>query len=160
VRVSARVAVGMSALTVLCLVGTCATVFVLRGPLADVAGCPRDLTPAQSGVVDDANRVHELLPGLGEIVSAHYRWREMRPRTCPDLGPMDFTYEGFAVLAAGFGQAWAWLPADTPTVPAELSPYAPAAPVWQRSPTLDADLHAQVWFDAGTVTVWFTYLRS
>jgi hypothetical protein len=77
---------------------------------------------------------------------------------------MDLYYEGFAVLAregaATLGSAHTWEPDIAPDVPAEFATFAPAAPAWQRSTTLDSETGASVWLDPGTATVYFSYLRG
>jgi hypothetical protein len=158
------IAVAVAAVAVLCTAGTCGTITWLSPELADVAGCPRTIRVAVSGVQDDVHRIQAVLPGLGDVEAVHYRWREARPRTCPDLGPMDLYYEGFAVLsaprAAELRAAYPWAPADGPAVPAELAPFAPPNPAWQRSAAADTALDGTYRLDANSPTVYFTYLRN
>lgn len=160
----ARLALVLAAAGLLCTLGLCGAGAVLGPQLAEVAGCRDTGGPAVSSVRDDPGRVREILPPLGDPVAAHWRWRETRPRTCPDLGPMDYIYEGFATLprerVGALRSAYDWIPTTAPDVPADLAPHAPAAPDWLSSPAFDAATHAHVWLDAGSGTVYFTYLRG
>jgi hypothetical protein len=99
------------------------------------------------------------------IVSVHYRWREARPRTCPDLGgPIGTYYEGFAVLsstqAAALRAAYVWESAAAPDVPAELAQYAPPGAAWQRTASLYPGSRSAIWLDQNSATAYFSYLRG
>jgi hypothetical protein len=157
----------------------CAVGFVIALRIPGIAGC-EDGPPYVSAVQADAQRVATLIPQLAAapvtgpspapsgtvapVVSAHYRWREARPRTCPDLGPMDHYYEGFALLAPAQAQAlraaYTWTDAVLPTVPAELAQYSPPGAAWRRSADLEAGSRAKVWLDQGSDTVYFSLLRD
>jgi hypothetical protein len=165
----------ITATAVVVTVAVCAVGLVIAVRLPGLAGCEEG-PPYVSAVQADARRLAGLIPELavapspassgpaGGFVSVHYRWREARPRTCPDLGPMDHYYEGFAVLAPERAQAlrtaYTWTDAVLPTVPAELAQYSPPGAAWQRSADLDAGSRADVWLDRGSDTVYFSLLRS
>jgi hypothetical protein len=162
----ARIALVVAVVVLLCTVGVCGVAVALGPRLAGLAGCRSDAAPEVSGVQQDAGRIHAALPALGEVTAPHWRWREARPHTCPELGPMDLYYEGFAVLApdrvAALRAEHEWAPAAAPEVPEELVPFGPRdpAPAWQRSASFDALTRASVWLDPGTGTVYFSYLRG
>jgi hypothetical protein len=62
-----------------------------RAPSGSAASAPDSAPPSDGTPSADAV--------VNGIVSVHYRWRESRPTTCPDLGgPIGTYYEGFAVL--------------------------------------------------------------
>jgi hypothetical protein len=147
----------------LCTVGVCAAGAALGPQIATVVGC-KEPGPYVSGVQEDAKRVREILPVIGEPSSVRWRWREARPRTCPDLGPMRYVYEGFAVLAperlTALRTGYSWSPAMAPDVPAVLAPLGPTAPAWRRSAALDAAARGSLWLDEPSRTVYFTYVRS
>jgi hypothetical protein len=159
-----RIALVVAAVVLLCTLGLCSAGAVLAPQLAEVAGCRASAGPDVSGVQDDPKRVRDVVPLLGEPVAAHWRWREARPRTCPDIGPMDYIYEGFAVLVRDRVEAlrssYGWSPSAAPDVPPELAPHGPGAPEWLRSTAFDAEVHGQVWLDPGSATVYFTYVRG
>jgi hypothetical protein len=99
------------------------------------------------------------------IVSTHYRWRESRPRTCPDLGgPIGTYYEGFATLtpaqATALRTSYPWEPGAAPDVPAELAQYAPANAAWQRTADLYRGSRSAIWLDQNSDTVYFSFLRA
>jgi hypothetical protein len=154
----------VAGIVLLCTVGVCAAGAVIVPQLGEVAGCRTNQAPEASGVQDDPKRVKEILPALGEVTRAHWRWREARPHTCPELGPMDLFYEGFAALppdrAAAVQAEHPWEPAGAPEVPAELAGYAPPGPAWRRSAAFDTATRATIWLDPGSGTVYFSYLRG
>jgi hypothetical protein len=99
------------------------------------------------------------------IVSVHYRWRDARPRTCPDLGgPIGTYYEGFATLtpaqAAALRSSYVWEAAAAPDVPAELAQYAPPGAAWQRTANLYRGSRSAIWLDRNSATAYFSYLRG
>jgi hypothetical protein len=98
-------------------------------------------------------------------VSTHYRWREARPRTCPDIGgPIGTYYEGFAVLtpaqAGALRTSYKWEPSAAPDVPAELSQYAPPGAAWQRTADLYRGSRSAIWLDQNSDTAYFSFLRA
>lgn len=99
------------------------------------------------------------------IVSVHYRWRESRPHTCPDIGgPIGTYYEGFAVLtraqAGALRASHTWEAATAPDVPAELAQFAPANAAWQRTADLYRGSRSAIWLDQNSDTAYFSYLRG
>jgi hypothetical protein len=185
-------AILLLALTLGLAILVCAGGSLLAVRFSDIAGCePR---PAAVGPVqDDVAKIAVVIPDLGQppasagpsgaagsetdsvtasatgavsgIVSVHYRWRESRPTTCPDLGgPIGTYYEGFAVLtpaqAGALRTSYVWEPAAAPDVPAELSQYAPPAPAWQRTADLYRGSRSVIWLDRNSDTAYFSFLRS
>jgi hypothetical protein len=142
----------LAGLAVLCGGAVCAGAVVLVPAALDLGGCVSATAPATSAVRTDTARVRELLPGLGAFDGVHWQAREVRPRTCPDFGPMDYVYEGAVVLAAATAQAYRqgyrWTPA-VPQVTPELRPFAPAEARWMGS----AELTRQVVADRGEVAI-------
>jgi hypothetical protein len=161
---TARIAIIVSAVVLVCTIGTCVVVLTLAPTLTELAGCPTSAQPEMSGVYDDAKRVRQLLPALGEPESAHWRWREVRPRTCPEIAPMDVIFEGFAVLPpdrlAALQAGYPWEPTAAPEVPAELAAHAPAAPAWRRSAAFNSAAQTLLWLDPASRTAYFTHLQG
>jgi hypothetical protein len=121
-------------------------------PSGAVSVSPGDVTPPAREPADG-------------IVSVNYRWREARPRTCPDLGgPIGTYYEGFAVLkpaqAAALRTSYTWEPAAAPDVPAELAQYAPPGAAWQRTADLYRGSRSAIWLDQNSPTAYFSFLRG
>jgi hypothetical protein len=160
---TARTTLVVVGAVLLCTLGLCGAGAVLVPRFFDAAGC-RPRPPEVSGVQDDAARIQAAVPALGPVSRPHWRWREARAHTCPDLGPTDVYYEGFAVLAPDHAtklqSAHQWSPTGAPDVPPELSEHAPAAAAWRRSATFDAETRASVWLDPASATVYFRYLRG
>jgi hypothetical protein len=153
----------VAGVVLLCALGLCGVGALVAPRFADVAGC-RPRPPDVSGVQTDAARVQNAIPALGTVSGAHWRWREARAHTCPDIGPTDLFYEGFAALATARGRellaAHRWEPTAAPDIPPELAQHAPPGPAWHRSPTFDAEARASIWLDPTTATVFFRYLRG
>jgi hypothetical protein len=186
-------AILLTVLTLAVAVAVCGGGYVLTLRLSDLAGCePR---PAAVGPVqDDVAKIVAVIPDLAwppapsasagpsgatsasngtppasasadGIASVHYRWRESRPRTCPDIGgPIGTYYEGFAVLAPAQARAlrasYAWEPGAAPDVPAELAQYAPPGAAWQRTADLYRGSRSAIWLDQNSDTAYFSFLRS
>jgi hypothetical protein len=179
-------------LTLAVAIALCAGGYVLTLKLSDLAGC--DARAAAVGPVqDDVAKITAVLPDLAlppapsasaapsgaassdvtpsagspgnGIVSVHYRWRESRPHTCPDIGgPIGTYYEGFAVLtpvqARALRASHAWEAAAAPDVPAELAQFAPANAAWQRTADLYRGSRSAIWLDQNSDTAYFSYLRG
>jgi len=119
---------------------------------------------APSGAVSSDATPSAGVPATG-IVSVHYRWRESRPHTCPDIGgPIGTYYEGFAVLttsqAGALRAAHTWEAATAPDVPAELAQFAPPNAAWQRTADLYRGSRSGIWLDRNSDTAYFNYLRA
>lgn len=181
-------------LTLVVAIAVCAGGYVLTLRISDLAGCePRPA--ATGPVQDDLEKITAVIPDLARppapsesaapsgatsaasdstppasaradgIVSVHYRWREARPRTCPDLGgPVGTYYEGFAVLspaqATALRTSYTWEPAAAPDVPAELAQYAPQGAAWQRTANLYRGSRSAIWLARNSDTAYFSYLRG
>jgi len=122
------------------------------GPSGSASARASDGTPPASAPADG-------------IVTVHYRWRESRPHTCPDIGgPIGTYYEGFAVLApaqaAALRAAHNWEAGAAPDVPAELAQYAPPGAAWQRTADLYRGSRSAIWLDQNSDTAYFSFLRS
>jgi hypothetical protein len=158
---SSKIALVVTGLVALCLLGTVLAGVTLGSSLSSVIGCPDAAAPTVGLVVDRPQQIKERFPSLGTITAVHWQNREARPRTCPQDIPMTYTIEGFLVLEPSdvvrLRQVDEWQPADPPAVAAELAPYAPPHPTWSRSPALDQALDAALTLDAPTGTVFFSY---
>ena len=154
---TARLALVITALTVLCMVGAGAAVTVLAPTLLDLANCPNPASPAVTGVVDSPQRIERMYPVLAPLEAVHWQEREAYPRRCPErvAGPMDYIMEGFIVLAparaAHLRGADTWTRAAAPEVPVDLRPFAPASPQWTA-----ATSYPEFKFDQASRTVFFT----
>jgi len=149
------------------VIGVCAAAVALGPSLPSIVGCRDATKPTVGTVIDRPQRVKELFPALGAFTEVHWQERERVPRTCPDIGPMDYLMSGFIVLApdtaAGYRTRYAWAPAAPAEVPEDLRRYAPADPQWTASPAFDGDIGGTAghfWFDAGTGTLFFTHSTS
>jgi hypothetical protein len=161
VRRSSIVALVVVGLTALCVGAVCAGAAAL-GP-GTILGCDTDPTPAVPTVQDDPRRVAELFPRLlaqvGELRAVHWQVRDARPRTCPDLGPMDYVYDGLAVPRTD-PVGYAFTPAAAPAIPPGLAELAPGAAAWQTSAAFDAAMGGKFWFDPGSRTFYFHLLKG
>jgi hypothetical protein len=157
VRRSSIVALVVVGLTMLCVGSVCAGAAVI-GP-GPILGCDTDPTPAVPTVQDDPHRVAGLFPRLGAVRAAHWQVRDARPRTCPDLGPMDYVYDGLVVPAAD-PVGYAFTPAAAPAIPPGLAELAPPGAAWQTSAAFDAAMAGTFWFDPGAHTLYFHLLKG
>jgi hypothetical protein len=158
VKRSSVLALVLAGLTALCMVGACLGLAAV-GP-GTLLGCNTDPTPAVPTVLDDPKRVAELFPRLGDVRGVHWQIRDARPRTCPDIGPMRYVYDGLVALAAD-PTGYAFVPAAAPpAIPAGLAPLAPAGARWQTSADFDAAQGASFWLDPGSHTLYFHVLRG
>lgn len=149
-----RIVLFIAGLATICSVGTCGIAIAAADSLPVIAGCTdRGAEPDVSGVLDDVRRIREEVPGLSQAISGHYRWKETRPRTCPDLYPMTYRYEGFAVLPPDLSSELAarGQPAVLPSVPEPLQQYAPSGASWVKVDEL--------YLDPASRTVWFNYVE-
>jgi hypothetical protein len=115
-----------------------------------------------SAVSTDADRVAKLFPALGPVTGAHWQSREARPRTCPDIGPMDYVYEGIVTLAAPIDRSrYVWQPASL-SIAAALSAYAPPNAQWRESRDFNDAIapSARFYLDDGSDTVYFVSTTS
>jgi hypothetical protein len=157
VKRSSIVALIVVGLTALCVGAVCLGATAI-GPGA-IFGCDTDPTPAVPTVQDDPHQVAELFPRLGAVRAVHWQIRDARPRTCPDLGPMDYVYDGLVVPAAdpsGFVLA----PAAAPAIPPGLAELAPRSASWQTGAAFDAAMGGSFWFDPGSHTLYFHVLKG
>jgi hypothetical protein len=144
-----------------------AVVPALARPPAPSASAGPSGSAAPSGAVSASpgDATSPAVDRADGIVSVHYRWREARPRTCPDLGgPIGTYYEGFAVLnpaqVAALRAAYVWESAPAPDVPAELAQYAPPGAAWQRTANLYPGSRSAIWLDQNSATAYFSFLRG
>jgi hypothetical protein len=156
----ARIALIISGLVVFTLVAVCVLVSSLGSTVSVFFGCTAATSPAVGAVVQQPTRVHELLPKLGAVSTVHWQDRELRVRLCPDAGPMTHETSGFAVLdrsvADAYRTAYAWSPASTPDVPADLTPFAPAHPQWTDAAAFDSAMGTgRFRYDVATGTLFF-----
>ena len=158
-----KIALVVSGLTLLCVVGVCGAAIAVRTALPSVMGCTDATKPTVSSVVDRPEHIKELFPKLGPLTAVHWQEREARPRTCPEIGPMDYILTGFAVLApetaTDYRQRYTWTAATPPDVPADLRAFAPASPQWTFSDDFDRDIAGvtpMFHFDRASGTLYFT----
>ena len=154
---SSIVALVLAALTALCVGVGCVGVAAV-GP-GTLLGCETDPTPAVPAVRDDPKRVAELFPKLGEVREVHWQVREARPRTCPDLGPMDYLFDGLVSLAAD-PAGYTWQPTAAPAIPKGLVELAPRAVAWQVSTDFDAAMGGSFHLDPDSHTLYFHVLKG
>jgi hypothetical protein len=162
---TAKIALIVSALMILCVGGACLTVMGI-GPAANtLMGCADSTAPTVGTVKDDPRRIPQLFPAIvaADIASTHWQARDARPHPCPEIGPMDQIYSGFVTLipetAQRYRAEYTWVPGEPPDVPEDLRAYAPADPHWRRSAEFDRDVAGTVptfLFDEATGTLWFT----
>jgi hypothetical protein len=161
---SAKIAILVSAVVLVCLAGTCVGVLAFGPGLPTLFGCRDAATPAVGPLRDTPDRVRQMYPKLEGVTAAHWQVREAVPRTCPDIGPMDYRTNGFVVLSAdrvaSYRAAFTWSPADAPDVPADLRPFAPASPRWEASDAFDREIagdNSTFVLDPSTGTLYFTH---
>jgi hypothetical protein len=157
VKRSSIVALVVVGLTALCVGAVCLGATAI-GP-GTILGCDTDPTPAVPTVQDDPHRVAELFPRLGAVRAAHWQVRDARPRTCPDLGPMDYVYDGLVVPAAD-PAGFVFTPAAAPAIPPGLTELAPPGAAWQVSAAFDSAMGGKFWFDPGSHTLYFHLLKG
>jgi hypothetical protein len=157
VKRSSIVALVVVGLTALCVGAVCLGATAI-GP-GTILGCDTDPTPAVPTVQDDPRQVAELFPRLGAVRAAHWQIRDARPRTCPDLGPMDYLYDGLVVPAAD-PVGFVFTPAAAPAIPPGLAELAPSGASWQTSAAFDAATGAKFWWDPASHTLYFHVLKG
>jgi hypothetical protein len=160
---NARLALVFAALTVLCGGAVCFAA-VRIAPVLLGLDCEPSQTPSVSPVYTDTVAVSRRFPRLGPIEQAHWQSRQARPRTCPDIGPMDYITEGLVTLepqtAAGYRRDHSWTPA-TPEIPAALAASVPAGARWTHSQDFDAAMGTGTFYaDAGSATLYFVHHTS
>jgi len=150
-----KIALIVSGALLACLVAACGVVLALGDLVPGLAGCDELDKPTKTAVITSKIRIEQQWPQLAPIQQVHWQEHEARARSCPEIGPMDYTMDGFAVLTAEQAEA---LPATgaaaAPQVPEDLRPFAPAAPSWLRVDGTDLLL------DRATATVYFTRTTS
>ncbi len=148
---TAKIALLVSGAVIACLLASCGVVLALRDWVPGLTGCEDVNTPTKGAVVTQKIRIEQMWPQLAPIQQVHWQEHEARARSCPEIGPMDYVMQGFAVLTAERAQA---LPATTaaaaPDVPEDLRPFAPADPAWLKVDGTDLLL------DRASATVYFT----
>jgi hypothetical protein len=164
---SAKVAILVSGLVLVCLAGSCVAVLALGPALPSVFGCRDAKVPAVSAVRDTPTRVQQQYPKLAGIAAVHWQERELTPRTCPDLGPMDYELAGVVVLdaaqAASYREQFTWTATDAPDVRPDLRPFTPASPSWQRSVEFDREIagdSTRFVLDPASATLYLTRTTS
>jgi hypothetical protein len=151
-----RIALVISGLVVMALLAVCVVVSSLGSTTSVAFGCTAETAPVVGGVVQQPQRVHELLPALGPISDAHWQDRELRVRLCPDVGPMTHETSGFVVLAAADRTRYVWQPATAPDVPEDLRRFAPIDPQWTDAAAFDAEMGPGTFrFDRASGTLFF-----
>jgi hypothetical protein len=148
-------------LGVVCAGVLCVGVLRVVPDVLDLGGCVNATAPAVSSVSTDATRVARLFPGLGPVRAVHWQSREARPRTCPEVGPMDYFYEGVVELRPeAVDRSYRWM-ASTPDLMPALRQYAPPNPAWQQSHEFHdavagaADTSSFFYVDLDSATMYF-----
>jgi hypothetical protein len=157
VKRSSIVALIVVGLTALCVGAVCLGATAI-GPGA-IFGCDTGPTPAVPTVQDDPHQVAELFPRLGAVRAVHWQIRNARPRTCPDLGPMDYVYDGLVVPAAD-PVGFVFAPAPAPAIPPGLAELSPPGATWQVSTAFDSAMGAKFWREPGSHTLYFHVLKG
>jgi hypothetical protein len=150
---------------VVCAGVVCFGVARLVPDVLSLGGCVNATAPAVSAVSTDAAKVSTLFPQLTGVQAVHWQSRESRPRTCPDIGPMDYFYEGLVVMrpdaAVTYRTGYGWAPA-APDIRPALRQYAPGNADWRQSRGFHdavagaADVSSYFFVDLGSGTVYFT----
>jgi hypothetical protein len=157
VKRSSLVALVLAGLTALCVVAGCVGAFGV-GP-GTLLGCETDPTPKVPAVQDDPRRVASLFPRLDGVRAARWQVRDARPRTCPDLAPMSYVYDGLISLSAD-PAGYTFAPsAAAPAIPPGLAELAPAGARWRVSADFDTATGGSFWLDPGSHTLYFHALR-
>jgi len=156
VTTKARIALIISGLVVFAVLAVCVVVSSLGSTMSAAFGCTAATAPVVGEVVQQPQRVRELLPALGTVSGAHWQDRELRVRLCPDAGPMTHETTGFAVLAAADRTRYTWQPATAPDVPEDLRRFAPTAPQWTDAAGFDAAMGPGTFrYDRASGTLFF-----
>jgi hypothetical protein len=149
---TAKIALLVSGVMLACVLASCGVVLALRDWVPGLTGCEDVDKPTKGGVVTATVRIEQMWPQLAPIQQVHWQEHEARARSCPEIGPMDYVMDGFAVITAERAAA---LPATTaaqpPQVPEDLRPFAPADPQWLR-----VDGTTGLLLDKASATVYFT----
>ena len=156
-----KISLVVTAVLSACVIATCGVALALRDWVPGLVGCPDPTRPARSAVFTEKTRIEQMYPQLRPIQSVHWQEHEARARSCPEIGPMDYELDGFAVLTSGVAAGLATTTGGTPSpspvaapdVPEDLRPFAPPAPAWQR---VDPGLL----LDRASATVYFTHVTS
>ncbi|MET7421397.1 hypothetical protein [Dactylosporangium sp. NPDC005555] len=148
---TAKIALIVTGVVLACVIASCGVVLALRDWVPGLAGCEDVDTPTKTAVITTKTRIEQQWPQLAPIQQVHWQEHEARARSCPEIGPMDYTMDGFAVLTPErAGALPATVAAAAPEVPDDLRPFAPAAPSWLRVDGTDLLL------DKASATVYFT----
>ncbi|MEV4139745.1 hypothetical protein AB0J72_47235 [Dactylosporangium sp. NPDC049742] len=152
---TAKIALVVSGAVLACVIAACGVVLALSDLVPGLAGCDELDKPTKTGIITSTTRIEQQWPQLAPIQQVHWQEHEARARSCPEIGPMDYTMDGFAVLTAERAQALpATTAAEAPAVPEDLRPFAPAGAAWLRVDGTDLLL------DRASSTVYFTRTTS
>ena len=148
---TAKIALLVSGAVLACVLASCGVVLALRDWVPGLTGCEDTSKPTKNGVITSTIRIEQMWPQLAPIEQVHWQEHEARARSCPEIGPMDYVMDGFAVITAErAGALPATAAAQPPDVPEDLRPFAPADPDWLRVDGTDLLL------DKASATVYFT----
>ncbi|MFB9182965.1 hypothetical protein ACFFX1_32915 [Dactylosporangium sucinum] len=168
---AAKLALFITGAVVLCVVAACGVALALRDWVPGLAGCADITAPTKTAVSTQKVRIEQLWPRLAPVQSVHWQEREARARSCPEIGPMDYVMNGFAVVTAERAEELAQgtvrpsasaspSPGPLPStaappqqVPPDLLPFAPPDPTW-------VDIGDHLLLDKRSATVYFTRTTS
>ncbi len=156
-----RLALVFAALAVVCGGAVCFAAARIMPALLGL-DCTPATTASVSPVYTDRTTVTRLFPRLGPFADAHWQIREARPRTCPDIGPMDLVTEGSVTLgaqtAAVYRGGYPWAPVASLEIPAALREFVPAGASWVHSREFDAAIGpGRFYADTGSATLYFVH---
>jgi hypothetical protein len=150
----AKIALLITAALSACVIALCGVALALKDWVPGLAGCADPTRPAKTSVITEKARIEQSYPTLQPIQSVHWQEHEARARSCPEIGPMDYEMNGFAVLTAERAAAAPDGPAAAdPDVPVDLRPFAPPAPHW-------ITVGDGLLLDRASATVYFTRFSS
>jgi len=150
----AKIALLITAAVSACVLAVCGVGLALRDWVPGLAGCADTTKPPKTAVFTETTRIEQLYPQLRPIRTVHWQEHEARARSCPEIGPMDYEMNGFAVLTPDVAASFtATTAAATPDVPEDLRPFAPTNPSW-------VDLGGGLLLDHASATVYFIHRTS
>jgi hypothetical protein len=152
---TAKLALLITAACAACVIAACGVALALRDWVPGLAGCPDPTKPPKSAIFTDPIQIEQRYPQLKPIQSVHWQVREARPRSCPEIGPMDYVTDGLAVLTPAQVAALPAVAGTAPPldIPDDLRPFTPPGPQWRS-------IGAELWLDPPSATVYFRHVTT